>query len=423
MKLALLSNFQLLGAAEVERYNRLSHELEQRDTQLLLLTTNVVDGLELKYLQIPYALREFRHLGVPPVAVPNENQLVAIEEHWIRDFSLQEAREGARACRSFYQSLLTHLQPDFVGAWNTLFPQSRILQMLCEELSIPAFTFERGFLPGTLMLDRLRNNVDSELNNSFSSASLFRRYPKNADLIKIYRKFYDEQRPSKYLPGEKNDRQQQDRLLATVDKPLVLALSQSHGAGIYPRSHPSARRNFAHFATLTHALRELMLVCPDHQVAFRDHPLNNWENAPTELPEGVIRLDHGPFGDLLPHADVVVSFGSTTAIYEVLLQDKPLIVVGDSAIGRFDPYVRCSDGDLRTALASALDEQQQAHHRERAASALSFLLEHFLIADDPAVSLPHRLSDLAEFIAGYDLHCASSLEARFSALSQWISAN
>ncbi len=414
-----------MGPTQAARFNRLSEALQARDTRLLLLTTNLCPELRTLYFQIPYAFSEFNRIGVEPRPLPNEDLLVAVERHWIRDVPEVDVRRGARCCRSFYEQLFQHLQPDFVAPWNALFPHSRIVQLLCEEQDIPTFTFERGFLPDTLMLDRLRNNAESELNNSVTLAHVAKAYEPNEKLLEQYTAYYQKQRPAKYSLGSKDALARQSRELDAhkqAGRPLVLALSQAHGGGIYPRSSRAARRNFAHFDSLEAALERLVEAAGSAQVAFRDHPINRVEKRPTRVPSNILELNEGPLHQVLPFADVIVSFGSTTAIYEALLLDKPLVVVGDTPIGRFHPYVRCQNGDLKDALEEAQSKEKRAQYRVRAKAALSFLLEHFLYAENEEVPVVHSVSDLAEFISGFDGSCPVSLDARFAALQAWLDA-
>jgi hypothetical protein len=350
------------------------------------------------------------------------------EEHWVRNFDRGQAREGAGSCRAFYEQLLGLLEPDVVLPWNTLFPHSRILQLLCEEMDIPVFTVERGFLPDTLMLDRLRNNVESELNNSALLSSVARGYEPRPELLEAYRVHYAQKRPHKYAMGSQEELTQQQLELAAVEGSLVLALSQAHGCGIYPRTSRVARRNFAHFSSVEEALSRLVdstraitdATGVPMRVAFRDHPINRVEQQLTQLPSGILRLDAGPLCDVLPHARVVVSFGSSTALYEALLLQKPVIVVGDTPIGRFEPYVRSVDGELGDAIASALSVDEQRARQARADAALGFLLEHALFAEHPGVPLPRGLGELADFVASFDASCPLPLELRFRRLQAWM---
>ena len=73
------------------------------------------------------------------------------------------SRRGASICRGFYRRILAILEPDTVLVWNTLAPHSRILQLSCYEQEIPVFSFERGYLPGTLLLDTLRNYASERI--------------------------------------------------------------------------------------------------------------------------------------------------------------------------------------------------------------------------------------------------------------------
>lgn len=416
MKLALVSNYELLGPRQVRRWNRLAEELARRGTELFLLTTNVHDGLEVPHMEIPYALREYAHLRLPPSEVASLDARVAVEEHWVRDHDRVDAARGARKCRSFYEGLLDVLDPDVVCIWNTLFPHSRLFQLLCEERDVPVFTIERGLLPGTLMLDRLRNGSASELRNSFALASVAAAYEPRLSLLESYRAYYLREQPAKY-PGAEGRAAQRQGL--DDARPLLLVLGQALGAGILPRQNRLARQNFPVFDGYAQVLGQLQSAAPDMQIGFRDHPINLLENAAPPLAEGILRLDAGPLHEVLRDARLVVALGATTAVYEALLLKKPVVVVGDTPIAHFGAYVACHDGALAPAIQQAR-EGGWAALGDAADRALSFLLEHAAIAEDDAVPSARGLADLAAFLAGYDLRCPTPFEQRLEALRAYV---
>lgn len=416
MKLALASSYEILGPRQIARWNHLGDALEARGTQLFLLTTNIQPGLRVPHLQIPYGLSEFNALKLSPSEVTGQKQLLNIEQYWVRNFNKQQATTGLGICRHFYEDLLDRLEPDVVSIWNTQLPQGRIFQLLCEENDIPVFTIERGLLPETLLLDRGRLHSASELGHSLVHHSIARNYQANQEIVSAYKDFYAKEKPAKYSGG--NDARRQKKALADSKKPLTLVLGQALGGGVLPRSNALARRNFPSFDSYEAVLKQLQDGLPEMQIGFRDHPINGWENAPVRLPQGTLRLEEGPLHEVLAQAEVVVVLGASTVLFEALVQEKPLVVVGNTQINAFSPYYACRDGDAVSAVKQA-QEEGYAGMKDGAERALSFVLEHALVAEREEVPTAQKLDDLATFLSDYDLGAKTPLSERYEKLHFW----
>ncbi len=416
MKLAIATSYELLGPKQVERWNRFGDELLKRGTQLFLMSTNPKAGLTIPNMQIPYGLSEFNALNLKPSSVTGEKNLLDIEEFWVRQFNRKAASSGLAKCRRFYEDLLDRLEPDVVSIWNTQLPQGRIFQLLCEEQDIPVFTIERGLLPDTLLLDRARIHSASELSNSLIHSSVMRSYRANVEIVSQYREYYQRNKPAKYGKGDPTG--EQSKQLSATKKPILLVLGQAQGGGVLPRRNHLARRNFPGFEDYSQVLKQLHRELPGMQLAFRDHPINRLENEATEVPSGTLRPEAGPLYEVIEAASVVVVLGASTALFETLVLEKPLVVVGNTQVSAIKPYFECRDGNAVPAVKAALAEGFEAI-RGTADRALSFLLEHVLVAENPGVPAKQQLTDLAEFLADYDLSRETSLEERFTKLQFW----
>jgi hypothetical protein len=419
-KICIATNYEFLGPPQVAIWNRLAQELAQRDVQLVLLTKNAHPELALVYIVIPYALQDFLALNVPnPPEVARLDAMLAIEALWQNPYLPDESRRGAKICRGFYQRLLEVLEPDSVLIWNTLAPHSRILQLLCHEEEIPVFSFERGQLPGTLLCDTLRNNSASELNTSIVIDSFIATYESDGSTLARYRQWYHRTRPEKYVAAS-------DASVVSLEamrqsgKPIVTVFGQALGAGILPRTDALARRNFPHFNSVGEILSTLAKV-DDCALAFRDHPINVGLQKGTDLPEGTVRAEAAPLLRVLKLTDVAVVLGSTSVLYEALLLRKPVLVLGNTPVARFEPYYGARDLPLPEALRRARAGGWEGI-RERAEKALSFLLEHSLIANHPDVPARRGLAELAGFLASFDLASSRSLEDRVGALERFAAA-
>ncbi|MET0592610.1 MAG: hypothetical protein ABW133_07925, partial [Polyangiaceae bacterium] len=130
-----------------------------------------------------------------------------------------------------------------------------------------------------------------------------------------------------------------------------------------------------------------------------------------------------PLMRVLELTDVAVVIGCTSVLYEALLHAKPALVIGNTPIARFAPYYTARGLSRREARGLALMEGV-SHAleggwegiRERSDKALSFLLEHALVATHPDVPAGRGLADLAGFLASFDLRCSRSLEDRIHGL-------
>lgn len=416
MKLSICTSYELLGPSQVERWNRLGEEFAKRDTQLLLLTTNVQPGLAVPNVEIPYRLDGFNSMRLEPELVTGVDELLAVEEHWISGFDRERALQGLGKCRAHYRQMLDMLQPDSVFVWNTQLPHGRVLHRLCQEKSIPTMTLERGLLPDTLMLDHGSIHSESELLNSFTLRSVARNYVAQPELVAAYRDYYRTKRPAKY--GANDDTSLQKADLRRVKKPVMLVLGQAQGGGVLPRALPQARFNFPRFDSYAQVLERLRECAPEYQLAFRDHPINRWENESNEVFEGVLRPEKGPLHEVIEASDVVVVLGSSTAIYEALVLEKPVIVVGNAQAAAFEAYYACVDGDLKRAIEAA-KSGGYAGIAAGAERALSFFLEHLLVGERERVPCKRPLSDIAEFASQFDLDCVTPLSERFALLEQW----
>ncbi|MET0593863.1 MAG: hypothetical protein ABW133_14265, partial [Polyangiaceae bacterium] len=336
-KICVATNYELLKEPQVAAWNALAQALAERDVQLVLLSNNGHPDLAFICLVIPYALADFDKLNIeqrPEVA--RVGPMLEIEALWQHPYLPDESHRGAKACRGFYQRLIRALEPDSVLIWNTLAPHSRILQLLCHEEEIPVFSFERGQLPGTFLIDTLRNNSASELNTSFVIDTFVDRYETNGPLLERYRQWYFRTRPDKYVRTS-------DASIAPLEearesgKPVVTVFGQALGAGLLPRTDALARRNFPDFDNVGEVLNTLAGV-RDWKIAFRDHPINVGLQKGTDLPGGALRVEDAPLMRVLELTDVAVVIGCTSVLYEALLHAKPALVIGNTPIARFAPY-------------------------------------------------------------------------------------
>ena len=416
-----MTNFDLMDSKQAKIWNNISHELSVAGYSLILLTINWHNDLECEFMQLPYGLKEFNELNLPSqeVSLPRIN-LVESEEYWVPDYDRNIAKKGAVACETFFREVLNIMQPDCVGIYNTLLPHSRIFQLVCAEIEIPNFSFERGLLPGTFLIDALRNNIDGEINRSFSINSMIQNYPLNPTLLDSYRQWYQVTKPTKYQQAAGNGINRLHSIQNNGRK-TVLILGQLFGAGIYPRSSNMCRRVFPGFDSYEEALELIAQIGEEHNLLFRDHPLNVTTNKKVKLPENIEIIQDGNLIDIINMVDFVVILGASTSAFEALIQKKPVLVLGSTMLDIFSPFYQSFNKDIKPEFQKMVTQGWDGIS-ENAERALSYILEHYLVAHNSDVPCSHGINEFAQYVkrlGGHYQHTVSFYD-RFIQLGHWV---
>jgi hypothetical protein len=402
MRIVIATNFQLLDERTSGFWNTLARRLEEHDILLLLLTTNVHTALTVQFVEIPYTLSGYARFGFEtPEHSGFLKSQIALEACWQTEENLDQVEAGAARCVEFFNSLLEAVDPELVLGWNTLLPQSRILQMACAERGIPCQTIERGLLPGTLLLDPTGNHLDSTLANSFGMTSVVRGTAGVSESVSRYRDWYRRSRPSKYREGHDEDFRRLATRAGRAQRTLLI-LAPVIGSGLEPAEQKLSRRTLpgtrdwgAILETISSALDG------DTLLIFRDHPINLAIGRSCSLPAGVEAGQDASLIEYLELANHVVVIGGTTTAYESLVAQKPVMVVGRNMLMRFGAMAQSDGSDLARDVAEFL-KTGWSDYEDRADRVLSFLIDHYLIMVDPELEpVGNRLDELVEFIDGY----------------------
>lgn len=119
-------------------------------------------------------------------------------------------------------------------------------------------------------------------------------------------------------------------------------------------------------------------------------------NRPAEpLPEGVVAFEYAPYGEVLPHASVVVHQGGVGTTGQALRSGRPMLIV-PFAHDQFDNAARVTRLGLGRQLA------RNRYHAETAARELQSLLD-----DSPAVAAAARSGAQVQAERGVDAACAA----------------
>jgi len=412
----IATQFELLDSGKAQLWNRIASLLDSSGIDLVLLTSNVHDELELPYVEIPYTLSGYveypLHDREPVADIATE---IILEAGWQTPANAEHGADGAEKCWLFYSRLLQEVDPDLVLAWNTLLPQSRILRRVCQQLYIPCQTLERGLLPGTWMMDPGDNHLENSLYQSHALASLMHTVQDEYPELQAYRAWYQEKRPNKYeAPGH----EQLEALRTGKDTcdGVILVLAPVAGTGWMQEETVLERRSLPGFDSTEALLAALPGLFPGHTLAFRDHPINLSNEQAFVLPDGILPANDASLTDYLELADKVLVLGGTTTLYEVMLQRKPFMVVGQCLAARA----------LGGLVASRLEDLPGLAHLQWqdcepvTEPLLEFLLGHYLIQLDEQPGTGFKLNDWVRFLSGFPVRPPSGRRTGRDALIAWL---
>jgi len=419
MRIVLATNFQILDEERSVFWNGFAEKLGKNGIFLLILTTNVHDALTAPYIEIPYTLSGFGQfaLATPPSTSFVESQ-IAIEAYCQWPENLAGVEIGAVHCAAFFGGLLDVAEPDLVLCWNTLLPQGRILQLACAERGIASQTIEQGLLPGTMLVDSTGNHIDGSLANSFALLSMFETAQDVSPSLAVYREWFIQRRPSKY---QKTDdvafRNLQD--ISRSAGRTILILGSAAGQGLGPADHMMARRTLPGVADLQAAVETIAEAAGGALLIYRGHPTDESLGLSVSLPANVELGQDASLAAYLEIADHVIVVGGSAAVFECLVLQKPVMVVGRNMLSRFKPCPHSDGSDLRSCIPPFLACAWQ-DVAEQADRVLSFLLDHYLIMQHPELEIGHQLDSLVRFVDFYSSRNELTDQTRIEKLQDWI---
>lgn len=401
MRIVLATNFQILDEEKSAFWNDFAVKLGERGMFLLVLTTNVHNSLKAPYLEIPYTLAGFGQFAFDvPAADGFLRAQMDLEASWQVPENLEGVEHGALQCAAFFSSLLDMVEPDLVLSWNALQPQSRILQLACAERCVPCQTIEQGLLPGTLFMDPGGNHLDASLDNSFAIVSMLAKPTPASQSVKKYREWFNGRRPAKYRNPDCTTFNLLKAKSETVSN-TVLILASALGTGLAPPEQMMSRRTLPGVGGVPQILEDIAAAAEGSLLVFRDHPINRGIGMTVQLPVNIHSGQDASLYDYMGIADYVIVIGGTTAAYECLVMQKPVLVVGRNMLKRLAPCAYSDGSDLRTKLREFLQTDWSAY-AVRADHVLSFLLDHYLIMQIEGLEGGNKLDDLVTFIDEYD---------------------
>lgn len=434
--LILASCYLPLKGETLASWAQLHEGLCRRGAQLVLLSTAPEEEAPFPVLPLPYLLRHYAEwfpLAVPRPLPPLSTEdwdlfLLQSDAEWSnKAYAAADAWPGLLVCRKVARYLLQTLAPGAVLLWNSTHPQTAIFHHEAWCRGIPVFTVERGFLPGTMMLDAWGIQGASDAGRHWLAHDL----PVSADVEALMTKatnYYLTHRLQKYGQpdfggGGASLRQQ----LNLGDQRVIVFFGQGDAAGLHPREARAMRQNAPALADTRQCLVSLaraVAKLPDTVLLFKPHPLDSASYAEV-LTAPARRVDNVNVHALIELADVVAA-QFTTLQYETVFYDRPVLLLGRSAWwGRGCTYEVNESSDLLPMLQAAMARKDWPVMRRRAHRFIAWALENYLVGCHAGVPAHHTMEDLAGFLnrASWDSRQLGPVEGRcwmaMEQLSSW----
>lgn len=386
---------------------RLQDELDACGVDLVLLGWTPPSDPRLRVILVPLWLHGFGQAYSTPdetltLESPLAEALVHRDRLWsgLENRSLPEFMEGLEVCQHVLRTILNELQPALVLVWGNGLPQSVVLQQLAVQQGRLCWVIERGLLPETLMVELAGQGAQTELNCSLYLQNAWRAVPDNG-VFPAAQKYFHSSRATKYLQAEFLDSATFHQRHNPEGKKLIALLLQNDAAScLFPPDFAGARIHSPLFMSSADAIAHLAAVARllDFKLLIKPHPMD--------------RTDYSHFADervsisrefnlhsLINAADVVAVMTST-AQYEALLYEKPILLLARSALsGKNIAYEPSSITELPATTHAALHRVDFPARMADARRFITFLLQQASISLEENVPAGSTLSDLARFLA------------------------
>ncbi len=426
----LASFFLQLDAANCRWWKQLQTELARYGMDLVLLGTTPPADPELRVIVVPFWLHGYADAyatPATPVILEDQltNALITRDNAW----TLPERRNpikstvGLGVCQQIMREVLDGLQPAAVLVWGNSLPQSFVLQQLAVQHGRPCWVIERGLLPGTLMMEMAGQGGQSELNLSFTLSRALQTSC-DSDLFLSAQSDYRSRRESKYSQAEFLDTEAFRKQHNPSGRKLVaLLLQHDVSSCLVPCEYRGAQLHSPVFASSEEAMLHLATVARelDCTVLAKPHPVDQTDY--THCQNDYLRVVRDVnLMSMVEAADVVAAMTST-AQFEALLSEKPLLLLAHSPLANKGVAYEVKElASLVSALRAALDRDNFESRLVRAREVLTFILKYYSIALTDNSSAKATLGDLAGFLAQNALPPAgeSSTEMRLNVVERCL---
>lgn len=342
-------------------WNRISDLLSQKNFELVLLTSSEnFEGLNFPVIYVPFSLKGFyERFGLTEInnhnLTENDFHLIERDIFWNKDSSatFEKYFYGFLSCKQFYTNLIKELKPEIVFVWGNLLPQSLIFKELLENYNIPSFYLERGYFPGTLMIEDTLNKEMNLFATQFDTQS----DKQNPDDYFRLKRFYDVNFQSKY--PENHDFELEKIILDKKENGFnVVSFYGTHDTAYFPSEQSYSKEVSLIFKYTTEAVSYLSQNINQLSktiLIFKPHPKD--ENDYSNLESENFIITKNFFNRRLFELTDAIIVGNSTIQYEALLSEKPVILIGKSAVYNFNAtYNPKSKENLLEIISSAVQK-------------------------------------------------------------------
>ncbi|WP_337865726.1 methyltransferase domain-containing protein [Ignavibacterium sp.] len=394
-------------------WNRISDLLSQKNFELVLLTSSEnFDGVNFPVIHVPFSLKGFyEQFGLTDFNDQNltENDFHLIEKDifWNKDLStnFEKYFYGFKGCKQFYTNLIKELKPSIVFVWGNLLPQSLIFKELLENHNIPSFYLERGYFPGTLM-------IEDVLNKEMNSISTQLNYESDKQIPYDYfrlKNFYDNNLKSKY--PENHDFELEKFILDKKENGFnVVCFYGTHDTAYFPSEQSYSKEVSLIFKYTTEGanfLSQNIDQLPKTILIFKPHPKD--ENDYSNLQNHNFIVTKNFFNRRLFDLTDAIIIGNSTIQYEALLSENPVILIAKSAAHKLNAtYNPNSKENLLEMISSAV---QKVDFDEKFINSKLFfnhlIKSHIYFYSDDSVG--KSLIDFVEFISNCSINIPNDI--------------
>jgi SAM-dependent methyltransferase len=410
--LCIICTFLPLTEEYKNLWNRIADLLNKNNYELLLLTSSQnYEGLKFPVVSIPFSLKGFEEsFGYSDLfsndLSENDIHLIERDIFWNKDSveNYDKYLKGLFSCKHFYSELVKDLKPSFVFVWGNLLPQSFIFKDILENNGIPSFYLERGFFPGTLMIEDL---LYDELNLLAANKSHF-----NADSVDYnynkLKEFYSKNTLTKYPENHDSDLEK-FILEKKFEGYKLITLYGTYDAVYFPAEQNNSKLLSTVFNYTVEAARylteeiqkqsKLLLVIKPHPIDNNDYSIFNSER---------VFVTKNFYNKKLIELSDLIIVGNSTIQYDALLNEKPILLIAKSALYNFNAaYIAQSKESFSKDLEKALNRKDFNKIIQNSKIFFDSLLKshtYFYLLDAPAKSL----EDLIEFITSNSLNSVNN---------------
>jgi len=359
-KTCIICTFLPLNEEYKNLWNRISDLLSQKGFDLVLLTSSEgFDGLNFPVIHIPFSLKGFSEefqfsIFTEQNLTEEDFHLIERDIFWNND-SLDNYNKyvtGFIYCKEFYKQLIKSINPSVVFVWGNLLPQSLIFKSLLEKSNIPSYYLERGFFSGTLMIEDVLNKELNLIATELDSLN----YDSGFDDYKKLKEYYSSSINSKY-PENHNVDLEKFILDRKENEFRIITFYGTHDTAYFPSEQNYSKEVsviFKYTAEAIKFLSEEISKLSDTLLIIKPHPNDKNDYSVFES-ENVFVTKSFYNKKLIELSDLVI-VGNSTIQYEVLLAEKPVMLIAKSAIYNFNAtYNPNSKEDFLITLNEALN--------------------------------------------------------------------